>query len=184
MTACERARLWIIRLATLSAILTCIATCAMWIRSYHRGDSLWWLARRGDPGEMILFVSSFGRLQLEVYPSYETERIFWYTPKKPRDLIQFHYAAETRTWHRFTLEKGPGVFGVVVPHWFLAGATASMGLLSFCLRRRWRTRRVPPGCCSTCGYDLRAHSPGQKCPKCGTEIPQPGAPPRSTPSTS
>jgi hypothetical protein len=28
----------------------------------------------------------------------------------------------------------------------------------------------PPGGCLTCGYDLRAHQHGQKCPECGTQI--------------
>jgi hypothetical protein len=32
------------------------------------------------------------------------------------------------------------------------------------------TKRQPHGICS-CGYDLRAHRPGQNCPECGTPIP-------------
>jgi hypothetical protein len=28
--------------------------------------------------------------------------------------------------------------------------------------------------CRQCGYDLRAHKPGDKCPECGTVIPKPG----------
>jgi hypothetical protein len=35
-----------------------------------------------------------------------------------------------------------------------------------------RSRRPAPGFCSTCGYDLRAHHPGEKCPECGTVIPE------------
>jgi hypothetical protein len=31
-------------------------------------------------------------------------------------------------------------------------------------------RRLEPGLCPSCSYDLRAHQPGQKCPECGTLI--------------
>jgi rubrerythrin len=35
---------------------------------------------------------------------------------------------------------------------------------------RRRRARMDPGKqpCPTCGFDLRAHSPGDKCPECGT----------------
>jgi len=34
-----------------------------------------------------------------------------------------------------------------------------------------RPRAHEPGHCVQCGYDLRAHSPGQRCSECGTLIP-------------
>jgi hypothetical protein len=33
-----------------------------------------------------------------------------------------------------------------------------------------RRRRPPPGHCRKCGYDLRAHRAGERCPECGTVI--------------
>ncbi len=41
------------------------------------------------------------------------------------------------------------------------------------LRHHPRHHRPTAGAvpCPTCGYDLRAHYPGQKCPECGTPIP-------------
>jgi len=52
----------------------------------------------------------------------------------------------------------------------LAVAVPVLGLLFFSPsenRRRFRERH---GLCLTCGYDLRAHKPGDKCPECGTVI--------------
>jgi hypothetical protein len=37
--------------------------------------------------------------------------------------------------------------------------------------RRRRRYRAEHGLCVACGYDLRAHRPGQKCPECGTQVP-------------
>jgi hypothetical protein len=41
--------------------------------------------------------------------------------------------------------------------------------LVYPILRRWR--RPPLGCCRACGYDLRAHRPGQICPECGVVVP-------------
>jgi hypothetical protein len=36
-----------------------------------------------------------------------------------------------------------------------------------------RYHRYKNGKCMECGYDLRAHHAGQRCPECGTAIPSP-----------
>lgn len=57
------------------------------------------------------------------------------------------------------------MYGVAVPLWFVAAATAvaPSGWAYSLWRRRRRARRL---LCPTCGYDLRA-TPG-RCPECGT----------------
>jgi hypothetical protein len=39
------------------------------------------------------------------------------------------------------------------------------------IRKRKFHRRLAAGCCAHCGFDLRAHKPGEKCPECSTLIP-------------
>ena len=39
---------------------------------------------------------------------------------------------------------------------------------------RWRTRLLK-GLCLKCGYDLRAHTGGDRCPECGSPLPPPPA---------
>jgi len=62
------------------------------------------------------------------------------------------------------------IVSLTVPCWLL---------LLFCtpcpaywLYRRLRPRESElPGHCRKCGYDLRAHKAGEKCPECGTVVP-------------
>jgi hypothetical protein len=39
-----------------------------------------------------------------------------------------------------------------------------------CYRLSMPRKGQPVGCCQKCGYDLRAHQAGEKCPECGTVI--------------
>lgn len=82
-----------------------------------------------------------------------------------------HGIFNTRTWER-VFPIADAVF-VSVPAWFLALLSAILPGLWFrsTLRRRSLKRRRQLGRCPTCGYDLRAHNPGQKCPECGWSIP-------------
>jgi hypothetical protein len=59
---------------------------------------------------------------------------------------------------------------VAVPHWFVAIVCAVVGWPAGTrwLKRYLMSRRPKPGCCRSCGYDLRASR--QRCPECGTLI--------------
>jgi tRNA(Ile2) C34 agmatinyltransferase TiaS len=57
-----------------------------------------------------------------------------------------------------------GVRAVGIPQWSICVTAALIALLT-------RTRTHAAGLCQKCGYDLRAHRPGQRCPECGTPIP-------------
>ncbi len=65
---------------------------------------------------------------------------------------------------------------VTVPIWIPLIATALPTALLW-----WRNRRIPPGHCESCGYDLTGNVSG-RCPECGTPVKAP-APHRETTST-
>jgi hypothetical protein len=56
-----------------------------------------------------------------------------------------------------------------MPHWALALVGLPLPIAWIWGRRRHEARALR-GLCLTCGYDLRAHRPGEKCPECGTPV--------------
>ena len=58
------------------------------------------------------------------------------------------------------------VLAAVLPGIWVAGA----------FKRRSERQRQERNLCRGCGYDLRAHRPGQKCPECGSVIANASAP--------
>ena len=69
---------------------------------------------------------------------------------------------------RFQFLPGLWVYsGLLIPCSYLALLFAILPLLALrSIRRRRKLARV--GLCKKCGYDLRAHAIGEKCPECGT----------------
>jgi hypothetical protein len=61
--------------------------------------------------------------------------------------------------------------GFMIPCWLVTLLTAILPL--HWLIHTLRYRNDPSArLCLHCGYDLRAHPPGTKCPECGTPVPQ------------
>jgi hypothetical protein len=50
----------------------------------------------------------------------------------------------------------------------LAAAIPIVGILLFSPSKQRRDYRMRHQLCVKCGYDLRAHKPGDRCPECGT----------------
>jgi hypothetical protein len=64
----------------------------------------------------------------------------------------------------------PAMFLLAISDWVPAVPLFLCAYL--CWNRRTRVTSSSQSRCPICGYDLRAHKPGQKCPECGTEIPK------------
>lgn len=68
--------------------------------------------------------------------------------------------------------SGSGIFC----HTYVAGANAwclsliALAMLIVPVHARLTRHKLPLNTCPACGYDLRAHHPGDKCPECGTTI--------------
>ncbi len=164
---------------TILSLLLCLATVALWVRSYWRSDTL--LRNSGDPQRAQYFGmgSKFGELSLFAnHAPAGSARL-----KQGWRFLTGSSSATTR-FARFAKEYPQGRsahflgFGFahistpfrsatyVVPHWFcvlLFPALPAVRLRSI-LRTRRRNR---VGLCQHCGYDLRATPQGGRCPECG-----------------
>ena len=69
-------------------------------------------------------------------------------------------------WHSY--HYSVVIVRLFIPLSYLALLFSILPLLAFrSIRRRRKLARV--GLCGKCGYDLRAHAIGEKCPECGTQ---------------
>ena len=168
------------------SLLLCVATLALWVRSYSRqyiirykggltNDAFrtWWI--QSVVGE--LEISAWDRMGISYSPQgigwtfvsqeahplmtlRETERDLT-SPSDPRQSMWF-------LGFGFLLldQEHSALRGIAIPHWFLALLYAILPALH--LRATIRSRRLRRiGHCPRCGYDLRATP--QRCPECGTE---------------
>jgi hypothetical protein len=160
-------------LATSAAILSlflCIASTALWVRSYRICDS----TRFADSGQWRSYTSSRGRViylrARRIVEPYLNEKFSLTTqPAIPnvetaqwlvRDFVRFAGFA-------YGEGSAPDYVGraLVVPLWF---TTLLFAVPPALWVRGWRRRRARrQGLCPKCGYDLRATP--DRCPECGAE---------------
>ena len=138
------------------SLLLCVATLALWVRSYWRYDLIERFSRRDL--HFWIIISLPGRIDLV--------RVQPFSPLEGN-------AALLRIVPKLQYESGDVsqylvqyVKFVSVPHWSLALLFAILPALHLRAAIRSRRRRRA-GHCPRCGYDLRATP--ERCPECGTE---------------
>ncbi len=161
---------------TILSLVLCLATLALWVRSYWRYDSLALVYGSRRFGAQSQFCElSFNTTRVRLNTQSRLWRSGWYYSTGGSD------AQDTLRWEA-ERSPAPGVrqfagFGYVTdtspaaslfyiwfPHWFFALLFAALPATQ--LRSILRTRRRNRvGLCQHCGYDLRA-SP-DRCPECG-----------------
>jgi len=168
------------RLTTLAAVVSlvlCVATVALWVRSYWRYDGY------ADYSVGIDLTSVSGRLLFirvrGLRQTGEETHGFWSESSSSprggfvaslfdaRPLDSFANRAGFGYVNRPVAESVPGLFALSVPHWFVILLTAIAPIMWLHHRRRMRliAHRHATQRCPTCGYDLRA-TPA-RCPECG-----------------
>ena len=67
-----------------------------------------------------------------------------------------------------SMGSGPGSTILTLDSYFVPLAPIALGSLLIAQFFKWRfPKRMQPGLCKTCGYDLGGLKPGAKCPECG-----------------
>ena len=169
---------WTFNTLAMASLLLCLATAALWVRSYCVYD--WFHAHRREADDAredhyCVFIWSYhgsspaprlvraardrrdSAMGVQSNSRSEFRGVFPTGFGLNADRVVDHgYGFNYRSWH--------------LPDWSLVSAFAVLPLIATLRqiravhRRRRRSRR---GCCPACGYDLRA-TPG-RCPECGRE---------------
>jgi hypothetical protein len=165
--------------AALLSLLLCVASMALWVRSYWTCDGIHGFhptkrvryavaCSRGrvacqtdEPKDLQLFTGPYqpGKTTYDLTPPPDQEwENGWGVPLEvSRTFMGFTYMRATRL----------GVISTrmcVIPLWFVTLVTA-LAPTAYALRARTHRRRAK-GLCPKCGYDLRATP--ERCPECGT----------------
>jgi hypothetical protein len=159
----------LLTLASLLSLVLCLATAALWVRSYWVGDSI----SHVNAYSLWSLESSLGRIQCWHMRSadgrFEGSGL-WRTSGPPQELAasqNIFPTVKTRLGFAYADSNDGAVsyalWVILIPVLmlgFLAGALPAMA-------KAWRRFALPPAAaapCARCGYDLRA-TPG-RCPEC------------------
>jgi hypothetical protein len=165
------------RLVTIFAalsLLLCAATVVMWIRTYTVPLMWAWDSPGTTPGTWKTTQNNragfqngavkFGSVRTDQLPA-EGVSIVLTCDLEEMDRPQWQFLGFS--YGRKVLDAGPVQWThelLIIPIWFIATMFGALPLAVGC--RRYFRRRIIPGLCPACGYDLRATP--DRCPECGT----------------
>ncbi len=185
-------RRWCFNILAALSLLLLVATAALWVRSYWVSDRLvrqsgTWasLSLCGNRGSLDIMRANVSRqvaqrrlatgenipfcFELDHSPAIEGTFPHWgWSGDLKWNFLGFAYYANPAN---YDLAHAPIELAhyteLIIPLWPFVLLCAILPLLRFYL---WfKRRRVAPGHCLKCGYDLRASK--DRCPECGTPIP-------------
>jgi hypothetical protein len=191
-------RLKLLNIAVALAALLCIATAVLWVRSQFFHDCVERRSEYSDAqlteSRWLRFSSQQGMLYLgygyhqmiKLLPPTPTSPPRWqYTryPLSPQGALDGDGPAllERLGISRFVMSskqigaKGAGMidysWGLRFDYWLLLLMALVLGGIVALMRRREKLaiRLFRTNHCPGCGYDLRAHGKGERCPECGKE---------------
>jgi hypothetical protein len=179
---------WLFNLATISSLILCVPTVAMWVRSYSHFDGAhYYFPPDPDKAQTNLYVQSrWGETAIyrtRSKPSPNSDLVGLRTGSVPAQVIMKHPNAVG------AMSNGPLGFGfghvadaqlssslrpgvpyrstwtvIFIPYWAMIVLLAVLPCW-WCLLRWRERRRQRVGHCPLCGYDLRATP--DRCPECG-----------------
>jgi len=179
----KRFRRWFLYGLVVLSLLLGIGTIILWVRSYRTIDSVEYTSAGGS----YWAIQSFGRGWIRGVVAHNAPG--------PFGISLEPHAPHARIWtffpNRIFVLGGAVTAGGTITHWFTPGgqviattrnsyrafAVDDLGLIAMmalstliCFMLLWRQRRLVPGCCHNCGYDLRATP--ERCPECGAISPK------------
>ena len=169
------------QILTLACVLAIPLLIVCWIRGLWYVEGFTW----SRPYHQYALLSASGTMELSSkswsYPTTLTTFEFqheevspyshefqWYSGGFSFD----HPTIRTALWGSYyTYTSDKDTIALTLPHWFLISILLipPMAWLAFGRARRQR-RRLQRGLCPSCGYDLRMHQPGSRCPECGAAV--------------
>lgn len=173
-------RLHLFKFAAAVSLIVCLATAALWIRSYWVADIIQkaWSRPETQTEKFVIIESNEGRLGLyDESESYDDQNLFraWDQrfPKKWRRQsgTAQRASAVPGFWHSIGFQL---VFSsaqgrrMVTPHWLWVLLSAILPVIWFASAvRAWCA--PAPHQCAKCSYDLTGNASGT-CPECGTPV--------------
>ena len=163
--------------ASVLSMLLCLATVALWVRSYGYYDGITILLPH--PWSHLNLTQVRGTVQLRVvrawpYPigagvaSVDLATLgSWLPPSGAKDRMLRPLSFELRYFDTRGSGKDARFYVLALPHWLLLGLLAIVPALFVWRRSRVRAR-LSGRTCTVCDYDLRATP--DRCPECGTPV--------------
>ena len=161
---------WMVNALTALSLLLCVATCVLWVRSYWVGES--WTSVAQNSVSSVGSAGGFVHLGYFVMvPRPNVHYTFSPPPQPGYHAKRYSPSVKTPTQWQFLGFGGTHVQSTDMtltylrfPDWAIV-AIAAIGPLVWIIPRR----KIPPGRCRSCHYDLTGNVSGV-CPECGTNI--------------